>query len=86
MMERAIENTRLPPTNSEIPIGGQIWVKTFAKFTKPYIHCIVSRNGERIPRPLPAVLHGEKPSVVVHANFIYREPAEKSNLKYVLII
>lgn len=56
------------------------------KFTQSCIHCIVSRTGERIPRPLASALHGEKLNEVVHADFLYMGPAAGSDLKYILVI
>lgn len=56
------------------------------KFVQSCIHCIVSRNGERILHLLASALHGERPNEVIHSDFIYIGPAERSNLKYLLII
>lgn len=33
------------------------------------MHRIISKAGERIPRPLVSALHGQKPNEVVHAYF-----------------
>lgn len=56
------------------------------EFTQSCIHCIISRNGERIPRPLASALHGENPNEVIHADFLYMRPSEENDLKYVLIV
>lgn len=56
------------------------------EFTQACIHCIISRNGERIPRPLATAIHGEKPNEVIHMDFLYMGPAEESNMKYLLLI
>lgn len=71
-------------------ISSQYWwtglKEDVREFTQACIHCIVSRNGERIPRPLSTALHGERPDEVVHANFLNMGPAEESNLKYILVV
>lgn len=46
--------------------------------TKSYIHNIISRNGERITRPLSIALHGERPNKVIYADFLYMGPAKVS--------
>lgn len=56
------------------------------EFILSCIHCIISRHGEKIPRSLPTALHGKKPNVLSHADFLYMGPAEECNLKYVLIV
>lgn len=71
-------------------IGESYWwdemKKDVREFTQSCIHCIISRNGERIPRPLSTALHGERPNEVIHADFLYMGPPERSELKYVLVI
>ena len=49
------------------------------------IHCIVSRAGHKIPRPLASALHGSRPGEVVHMDFLYLGPITKGQL-YVLIL
>lgn len=56
------------------------------EFTLAYIHCIVSKNGERISRPLAAAIHRNRPNQVVHADFLYMCPAKGSNMKYLVLI
>lgn len=56
------------------------------KFVQSCIHCLVSKNKARIPRPLASALHDERPNEVIHADFIYIDPVERSNLNYVHII
>lgn len=56
------------------------------EFIQSCIHCIISRNGERIPRPLSTALHGERPNEVVHADFLYMGPSNIEGLTYVLLI
>lgn len=50
------------------------------------IHCIITRNGERIPRPLATELHGQKTNEVIHMDYLYMGLAEKTKLKYVLVL
>lgn len=56
------------------------------EFSKICIHCIVSRNGEWVSHPLVGASHKGKPNEVVQADFLYIEPAEKRELKYVSLI
>ena len=49
------------------------------------IHCIVSRAGQKIPRPLASALHGSRPGEVVHMEFLYLGPSTTGQL-YVLIL
>lgn len=34
------------------------------EFVQSYIHCIVSRTGDRVPRPSSTALHGQRPNEV----------------------
>ncbi len=38
------------------------------------LHCIVSRSGKLISRPLSHALHAERPNEVVHMDFLYMGP------------
>lgn len=48
--------------------------------------CIITRNVERTTRPLSTPLCGERPKEVVHAYFLYMEPAENEDIKIFLVI
>lgn len=71
-------------------ISSQYWwtrlKEAVREFTLAYIHCIVSRNDEQIPRRLSTALQGVCPNEVVHVDFLCIEPAEESNLKYILVV
>lgn len=54
--------------------------------TQSCIHCIISRTGERIPRPISTVLHGTRSDEVVHVDFLYMGTAGGCDLKYELLI
>lgn len=56
------------------------------EFTQACLHCIVSRNGERIPRPLATALHGKTPNEVVHMDFLYMGVAAEQDFKYLLVL
>lgn len=56
------------------------------EFTQPCIHCIVLRNGKRIPHPSSTALHDEKPNDLIYEDFLYLGPVEERDLKYLLII
>ena len=49
------------------------------------IHCMVSRNGAKIPRPLGSALHATRPNEVLHFDFLFMGPG-KDKYKYVLIL
>lgn len=67
-------------------IGGQSWKRILGEFTQPCIHCIFSRSGELIPRPLSSALHDTNHNEVVHTDFLYMEPADRDEFKYILVI
>lgn len=60
--------------------------KDVEQFIQIYLHCIISRTGERVPRPLTIVLHAQNPTEVVHLHFLYMGNTEESRLKYVLVV
>lgn len=37
---------------------------------KGCLHCIISRVGDIVPRPLAHALHAERPNEVVHTDFL----------------
>ena len=53
-------------------------------FINGCIHCLVSRSGETIPRPLGSQLHGKSPNEVLHMDFLYMGNSSNDE-KYVLI-
>src|SRR6185436_1368881 len=53
------------------------------------LHCLPTRGGVRIPRPLGEAIHGHSPNQVVHLDWLYIMPAEKKgthNFQWNLII
>ena len=54
-------------------------------FVDSCIHCILSRTGNKIPRPLATTCHADKPNEVVHFDFIYMG-ASSEEYKYILVI
>lgn len=40
------------------------------------LHCLPTRSGIKIPRPLGTAVHGQKPSQVLHYDFLYIQPGE----------
>lgn len=50
------------------------------EFVQARIHCIVSRNNDRIPRPLATALQGEEPNEVEQTDFLHMPPSNKDNL------
>lgn len=55
-------------------------------FVNDCVHCVVSRTGEKIARPLVSALHRSTQNEVVHMDFLYMGEATESYMKYVLII
>ena len=48
-------------------------------------HCIVTRTGEVVPRPLGTAIHGDRPNEVLHMDFLFMG-AGTGGQKYVLIL
>lgn len=55
------------------------------EFVRFCIHCILTRSGENVPRPLGSALHGSKPNQVVHMDFLYVGDGF-DGMKYMLVI
>ena len=49
------------------------------------MHCLVSRTGEIVTRPLGTALHGQRPNEVVHCDYLYMGSSIKDH-KYVLLL
>lgn len=56
------------------------------ELTRACVHCIISRSGEQVRRPLSTALHDKKPNEVVHMDFLYMGPANENAIKYLLLI
>ena len=67
----------------------KFWWETISKDVEELVrgcfHCIATRSGEIIPRPLGHAIHGEYPNEVIHMDFLYMGPGVDGK-KYVLII
>lgn len=59
--------------------------KDVHEFVQGCIHCIASRAGEKIPRPLAHALHGTRPNEVVHCDFLYMGDSSAGK-KYILVL
>jgi hypothetical protein len=44
------------------------------------LHCLPTRGGVRIPRPLGTQVHGKKPNEVIHMDWIYIWPVKKNGI------
>ena len=53
-------------------------------FVKGCLHCLVSRTGSKIPRPLSHQMHAMRPNEILHLDFLYMGSG-KDDMKYVLI-
>lgn len=56
------------------------------EFAKECPHCIVSKTGRRLPRPLVTALHRQKPNKVVYMDFLWKGSCDKDGLNYVLVL
>lgn len=54
-------------------------------FLKNWLHCIVTRDEEIIPRPLGTALHGSRPNEVLHCDYLFMGPSHAGD-RYVLIV
>ena len=54
-------------------------------FVNSCIHCIVTRSGELIPRPLGSLIHGTRPNEVVHIDYLIMGKGF-DGMQYVLLI
>ena len=74
---------------TESVIREAFWWKSLTKdvnaFVEVCLHCMVSRGGERVPRPLGSSLHGEVPNEVVHMDFLFMGASVEKD-KYILIL
>lgn len=55
------------------------------ELVKTCYHCLVSRAGGVIPRPLGHALHGKNPNEVIHMDFLYLGKGVEDK-KYDLVI
>src|SRR4051794_17999337 len=44
------------------------------KLCNSCLHCVPTRGGIRVPRPLGTACHGTEPNQVLHFDFIYIQP------------
>lgn len=59
--------------------------KDVRKFVQQCLHCMITRTGKLIPRPLAHAIHGQKPNEVIHMDFLYMGPSTEQK-RYLLII
>ncbi|CEO95676.1 hypothetical protein PBRA_009684 [Plasmodiophora brassicae] len=52
------------------------------------LHCITTRGGKKVPRPLGEALHGHKPFDVLTMDYLYVEPVRGTDhqYKYILLL
>lgn len=65
------------------------WIKmkrNVKEFIQARIHCIISQSSDRMPLPLPSILHGDKPNDVVQPNFLFTDLSDSNNIKPILLI
>lgn len=56
------------------------------KFVASCIHCIVSRSGKLVPRPLASALHATSPNEILHVDYLYMGSSTERDLQYVLVM
>jgi len=54
-------------------------------FVKYCFHCIATRSGKKIPRPLMSTLHASRPNEILHFDYIYLGHGTP-DLKYALVL
>lgn len=59
--------------------------KDVTRLVKGCLHCLITRTGETVPRPLVHALHGERPNEVLHLDFLYMGPSSDNKL-YIFIV
>lgn len=55
------------------------------EFVADCIHCMMSKTGKKIPRPVSETLHATKPNEVVHFDFLYMGRSSDDH-RYVLVV
>jgi hypothetical protein len=55
------------------------------RFVRSCLHCVSTRGGKVISRPLGEQIHATKPNEVLHWDFLYLEPGDHG-MKYVLVL
>lgn len=60
--------------------------KDVREFVQHCLHCIVTKTGDLLPRPLATALHGQKPNEVGHMDFLYMVLAKDTEMRYVLVL
>lgn len=70
-------------------VAESFWWPTVAadadELVRSCLHCIVTRSGKVVPRPLGSALHGSTPNEVVHMDYLYMG-AGREDKRYVLVI
>ena len=65
------------------------------EFVRQCLHCVDSRAGDVIPRPLGETVHGTTPNEVVHFDYLYvgesgplasQGLSEEAGFRYILVI
>ena len=54
-------------------------------FVRKCLHCISSRAGDKIPRPLASTAHASRPNQMLHFDYLYMGPGMEG-YKYVLVL
>lgn len=66
-----------------------------SEFVKQCLHCMDSKAGEKVPRPLGETVHGTSPGEVVHVDYLYVGESgpmgedgldEDGGFKYILVM
>ena len=54
-------------------------------FVRQCFHCVLTKSGDLIPRPLSTALHGERPNEVLHVDYLYMGPGIEGK-QYMLVL
>ena len=60
-------------------VGMEVDIRTFCTSC---LHCLPTRRGFRIPRPLGTACHGVKPNQVLHFDYLYVAPTLENSQNY----
>lgn len=57
-----------------------------SNFVNHCFHCITTREGDKIPRPLASTLHGSRPNEVLHMDYLFMGNSIPLDFNYILIL
>ncbi len=55
------------------------------QFVRNCLHCLTTRRGDTVPRPLRSAIHGTHPNEILHMDYLYMGPGVDDK-KYLLVL